>query len=66
MMSCRSLQNTERFRLHETSSLHSIEVHSTGEIVGVELDFVIAGVDFAVDKLSDLLAEGVEDCQRDV
>ena len=66
MMSCRSLFEQKFLRLYETSRLDSVKVHATGEIVGVELDFVIAGVDFAVDKLGDLLAEGVEDCQRDV
>jgi hypothetical protein len=39
--------------------LDSVKVHATGEIDGVELDRVVAGVNVAVDELGDLLAEGV-------
>ena len=66
MMSCRSLFEQKFFRLHVTTSLHAIEVHATGQIGGVELDFVIAGVDVGVDELGDLLAEGIIDCERNV
>ena len=48
MIGANSLQNTERFRLHVTASLNSVKVHATGEIGGVELDFVVAGVDVAI------------------
>ena len=51
-------------RLHVASSLHAIEIYSAREIAGVELDFVVAGVDVAVNQLSDVLAEGVENSER--
>ena len=53
-------------RLHVTASLHPIEVYAACQIGGVELDFVVAGVDVGVDKLGYLLAECVEYGKRDV
>jgi len=54
----------QAFRLYKTPSLDTIEVHATGKIGGVELDFVVAGVDVAVHHDCHLLPERVEDCKR--
>ena len=46
------LDQNQRFRLHETSSLDSVEVDTGCEVGSVELDFVVASVDVGVDELS--------------
>ena len=46
-----SAQDQEPFRLHETAGLDSVEVHATGKIGGVELNLVVAGVDFIASRV---------------
>ena len=53
-------------RLHETAGIQPIEIDATGQIVGVKLHFVEAGVDVGVDELCDFLAESVEDRESNV
>ena len=60
------MQKQKLFRLHVASSLHAIEIYSAREIAGVELDFMIAGVDVAINQLCFLLTERVEDGKCDV
>ena len=51
-------------RLHETAGIQPIEIDATGQIVGVKLHFVEAGVDVAVDEFRYFLAEGVVNRNR--
>ncbi len=51
---------------HKAIRLQTTEVHARGQIPSVELDFVIAGIDVAVDEFCHLLAECVEDHQCDM